>query len=110
MPEMSSRSKLDISYLESLHSKQRSLEESLAHRRQEKERAHSIFLEHVRKEMEMLIGEQDKMDIRNEQLRRSTNEYTKKFSKLLPELMQAEDKLKNAKVEYLKYLEKNIGD
>lgn len=56
----------------------------------------------------MLISEKDKMDTRNQEFLNHVNSYTKEFSKFLPELMEAEDRLKEAKIRYLTYLEKQM--
>ena len=58
--------------------------------------------------MEMLINEKEKMDTRNEEFLKSTGNYTKQFSKALPDLMEAEDNLRKAKSSYLAYLDKKL--
>ena len=54
----------------------------------------------------MLTNEKEKMGIRNEEFLKATTTYSKEFSKLLPELMEAEQKLKEAKIKYLAYIDK----
>jgi len=63
-----------------------------------------MFLEHVRKELDLLLGEKDKMAQRNEQYLGEIRGYSKEFNRVLPELMEAEDKLSKAKLQYQRAL------
>lgn len=73
-------------------------------REMERQRANETFVEHVKKELDMLVNQKEKMDVRNQQFLKQVNSYTKEFGKFLPELMEAEDRLKQAKIKYLTYL------
>jgi hypothetical protein len=63
-----------------------------------------MFLDHVRKELDLLLGEKDKMAQRNETYLGEIRNYTKEFNRVLPELMEAEDKLTKAKLQYQRAL------
>lgn len=56
----------------------------------------------------MLLDEKDKMAQRNELYLTEIKNYTKEFNRVLPELMEAEDKLSKAKMQYQRALEKQI--
>jgi hypothetical protein len=67
-----------------------------------------MFMEHVRKELDLLLSEKDKMAQRNEIYLSEIRDYTKEFKRVLPELMEAEDKLNKAKLQYQRTLEKQV--
>ena len=46
-----------------------------------------LFLEHVRKELDLLLGEKEKMGQRNELYLSEIKGYAKEFSRVLPELL-----------------------
>ena len=56
----------------------------------------------------MLLNEKDRMAERNELYLGEIRSYTKEFNKVLPELMEAEDKLTKAKLQYQRALEKQL--
>jgi hypothetical protein len=58
--------RVDQKYLESLAKREGQLEEQLKEREQKQEQVNRLFLEHVRKELELLLGEREKMSQRND--------------------------------------------
>ena len=52
----------------------------------------------------MLINQKENMDRRNEKYLSQIKNYTKEFNRILPELLEAEDKLSKAKLQYQKAL------
>lgn len=54
------------------------------------------------------MGEKQKMAQRNELYLSEIRNYSKQFNRILPELMEAEEKLGKAKLQYQRALEKQI--
>ena len=57
--------KVDQKYLAGLEERQRQLDLKIKQREEEQTRVSRVFVEHVRKEMDLLIGEKEKMTQRN---------------------------------------------
>ena len=64
--------KIDQRYLDSLHQKEESIEEAMRKREAERVRANETFIQGIRKELEMLITEKQKMNSRNEEFLKGT--------------------------------------
>ena len=57
--------KVDQKYLESLSKRENQLDEQIREREVKQKEVNGMFLEHVRKELDLLMGEKDKMAQRN---------------------------------------------
>jgi|JI9StandDraft_2_1071091.scaffolds.fasta_scaffold1466611_1 hypothetical protein len=82
--------KVDEKYLESLGKREEQLDEQIRDREQKQKEVNRMFLEHVRKELDLLMGEKEKMTQRNELYLSEIKNYSKEFNRILPELMEAE--------------------
>ncbi len=82
--------KVDEKYLESLGKREEQLDEQIRDREQKQKEVKRMFLEHVRKELDLLMGEKEKMTQRNELYLSEIKNYSKEFNRILPELMEAE--------------------
>ncbi len=82
--------KVDEKYLESLGKREEQLDEQIRDREQKQKEVNRMFLEHVRKELDLLMGEKEKMTHRNELYLSEIKNYSKEFNRILPELMEAE--------------------
>lgn len=76
--------RVDERYLQSLHEREKELDEKTRKHRQEQGRANELLLEHVKKELQLLMDEKDRMDARNENFLKEFQNYSKDFGKVLP--------------------------
>ena len=58
--------------------------------------------------MDLLIGEKQKMTQRNESYLNEIKAYAKEFNRVLPELLEADEKLTKAKLQYQKAFERHL--
>lgn len=82
--------KVDEKYLESLGKREEQLDGQIREREEKQKEVNRMFLEHVRKELDLLMGEKEKMTQRNELYLSEIKNYSKEFNRILPELMEAE--------------------
>ena len=62
----------------------------------------------MRGELDLLLTEKDKMAQRNELYLGEIKNYTKEFNRVMPELLEAEEKLHKAKLQYQRAVEKGL--
>ncbi len=68
-----------------------------------------MYQDYVKREMEMLLKEREKMTDRNETFLAESKKYSLSIKKSLPELIHKENDLKKAKLQYVEYLDKTIN-
>ena len=69
--------KVDQKYLDSLTRREEQLDEQIHEREAKQREVNKMFLEHVRKELDLLLGEKEKMAHRNELYLSEVRSYTK---------------------------------
>ena len=58
--------RIDQKKLEALNERERQLEQKIRQREDEQNKVNAVFLEHVRKELDLLMTQKENMDRRNE--------------------------------------------
>lgn len=95
---------IDEAYISSLQDKRLKVDQRMEEREKEQQKSLNLFLDHIKKELEMLTTDKEKISDRNKEFNQEMKRHAEEFRLSMADIVQATEELNQCKAKYAGFL------